>query len=63
VRRAGEPFQLFFTPQQVSAELTAAGYTSIEDLNPASLTARYFSNRGDSLALRGEMGHMLCAWL
>jgi methyltransferase (TIGR00027 family) len=63
VRRAGEPFQLFFTPQQVAAELTVAGYTSMEDLNPAALTAHYFANRGDSLALRGEMGHMLCAWI
>jgi len=63
VRRAGEPFQLFFTPEQAAAELTAAGYTRIEDLNPAAITARYFANRGDSLAVRGEMGHIVCAWL
>ena len=63
VRRAGEPFRLFFTPEQAAAELTAAGYTRIEDLNPAAITARYFANRNDSMAVRGEMGHIVCAWL
>jgi methyltransferase (TIGR00027 family) len=63
VRRAGEPFQLFFTPEQAAAELAAAGYRTIEDLNPAAITARYFSNRGDGLAIRGEMGHLVGAWL
>jgi len=63
VRRAGEPFRLFFTPAQIAAELTAAGYKTIEDLAPAAITARYFSNRGDSMAVRGEMGHLLCGWL
>jgi len=63
VRRAGEPFRLFFTPEQAAAELTAAGYTRIEDLNPTAITARYFANRNDSMAVRGEMGHIVCAWL
>jgi methyltransferase (TIGR00027 family) len=70
VRRAGEPFQLFFTPEQIAAELTVAGYTTIEDLNPAAITARYFAacpersrTGGDTLAIRGEMGHLVCAWL
>jgi methyltransferase (TIGR00027 family) len=63
VRRAGEPFRLFFTPAQIAAELTAAGYTTIEDLAPAAITARYFANRGDFMAVRGEMGHLLAAWL
>jgi methyltransferase (TIGR00027 family) len=63
VRRAGEPFQLFFTPSQAAAELSAAGYRTLEDLDAAAITARYFSNRGDGLAIRGEMGHLVCAWL
>jgi methyltransferase (TIGR00027 family) len=63
VRRAGEPFQLFFTPEQAAAELARAGYRTIEDLNPAAITARYFANRGDTLAIRGEMGHLVCSWL
>jgi methyltransferase (TIGR00027 family) len=63
VRRAGEPFQLFMTPEQTAAELTRTGYRTIEDLNPAAITARYFANRGDTLAIRGEMGHLVCAWL
>jgi len=63
VRRAGEPFQLFFTPEQAAAELTRAGYRTLEDLNPAAITSRYFANRGDGLAIRGEMGHLVCGWL
>jgi len=63
VRRASEPFQLFFSPEQAAAELIRAGYRSMEDLNPAALSARYFANRGDGMALRGEMGHMICAWM
>lgn len=63
VRRAGEPFQLFMSPEQAAAELTRAGYRTIEDLNPAAITVRYFANRGDILAIRGEMGHLICSWL
>jgi len=63
VRRAGEPFQLFFTPEQIAAELTTAGYQTIEDLGPTELTARYFANRQDSLAVRGNVGHLICGWL
>jgi methyltransferase (TIGR00027 family) len=63
VRRAGEPFRLFFTPETIAAELTHTGYRTIEDLGPAAITARYFTGRKDSMAVRGEMGHLLCAWL
>jgi methyltransferase (TIGR00027 family) len=63
VRRAGEPFQLFFTPEEIATEMAAVGFGRLDDLTPAALTARYFANRGDALALRGEMGHMVCGWV
>ena len=61
VQGAGEPFQLFFTPEEVAAELS--GFHSIEDLGSAEINARYFHGRTDQLALRGTAGRLLSAWL
>lgn len=60
VRQAGEPFQLFFTPQEIAAELAA--FHSIEDLGSTEINARYFTDRADSLRLLGAAGRLLCAW-
>jgi methyltransferase (TIGR00027 family) len=61
VEQAGEPFQLFFTPPEIAAEL--AGLHSIEDLGSAEINARYFHGRADQLAMRGSAGRLLSAWL
>jgi methyltransferase (TIGR00027 family) len=61
VALAGEPFQLFFTPAEIAAELSA--FRIIEDLGTPELNARYFTNRTDLLALRGTAGRLLSAWL
>ena len=61
VRLAGEPFQLFFTPEQMAAELS--GFLQVEDLGAAEVTARYFAGRNDQLAMRGTAGRLLSAWL
>ncbi len=61
VALAGEPFQLFFTPQEIAAELGA--FRKIEDVGAAEINARYFAGRGDSLGLRGSGGRLLSAWL
>jgi methyltransferase (TIGR00027 family) len=61
VEQAGEPFQLFFTPEQMATELSS--FRSIEDLGAAEINARYFEGRGDQLAMRGSAGRLLCAWL
>ncbi len=47
VRLAGEPFQLFFTPTEVAAELTA--FRNIEDIGSKEINDRYFANRTDNL--------------
>lgn len=61
VEKAGEPFQLFFTPAKMAAELS--GFHSLEDLGAAEINARYFGQRGDQLAMRGAAGRLVSAWL
>jgi methyltransferase (TIGR00027 family) len=60
VALAGEPFQLFFTPEEMAAELTA--FREVEDLDTGEINRRYFADRSDSLRLMGTAGHLLCAW-
>jgi methyltransferase (TIGR00027 family) len=60
VQLAGEPFQLFFTPGQIAAELK--GFREIEDIGSKEINARYFQGRTDQLAMRGTAGRLLCAW-
>jgi methyltransferase (TIGR00027 family) len=61
VQQAGEPFQLFFTPSEIAAELAA--FHTIEDLGTPEINARYFANRTDKLKLLGSAGRLLSAWL
>jgi methyltransferase (TIGR00027 family) len=61
VQLAGEPFQLFFTPPEIAAELGA--FRRLEDLGSSEINARYFTNRSDSLKLLGSAGRLLSAWL
>jgi methyltransferase (TIGR00027 family) len=61
VAQAGEPFQLFFTPEQLAEELEWLGLRVVEDLDGAAMTERYFAGRGDGLMLRGKGGRMCVA--
>jgi methyltransferase (TIGR00027 family) len=61
VQQAGEPFQLFFTPREVAAELNA--FYNLEDLGSPEINSLYFANRTDNLRLLGSAGRMLSAWL
>src|SRR3984885_6333687 len=60
VESIGEPFQLFFTPEEIAAEFTA--FPVIEDLDTTELNDRYFAGRTDPLSLTGRSGRMLSAW-
>lgn len=60
VRMAGEPFQLFFTPEQMRDELRA--FQKIEDLGGDVLNARYFAERTDGLRILGTAPRLLQAW-
>jgi methyltransferase (TIGR00027 family) len=61
VAMAGEPFQLFFTPESLAEELERWGMTVVEDLDGAAITARYFAGRPDGLLLRGKAGRICVA--
>jgi methyltransferase (TIGR00027 family) len=61
VEKAGEPFQLFFTPPEIAAELSR--FHNVEDLGAAEINARYFSGRSDDLRMLGTAARFLSAWL
>jgi methyltransferase (TIGR00027 family) len=61
VQLAGEPFQLFFTPTEIAAELTA--FRTLEDLGSSEINARYFAKRTDNLKLLGSAARLLSALL
>jgi len=58
VKLAGEPFQLFFMPEELKEELRTAGLEVVEDLDGAAMTARLFAGRSDGLLLRGKGGRV-----
>jgi len=64
VAAAGEPFQLFFTPESLEAELRGAGFREVEHTDSEQLNADYFRDRADGLRLPPEgMGMMATAWV
>jgi methyltransferase (TIGR00027 family) len=61
VEQAGEPFQLFFTPEEIAAEFSA--FPVIEDIGSAEINERYFGERSDQLRVRGSGPRFLSAHL
>lgn len=62
VAAAGEPFRLFFTPDQMEQELHAAGFNHVEQVGTARLNAMYFDGRADGLKLStNELGTLAFA--
>ena len=60
VESIGEPFQLFFTPEEMKMELVQ--FQRMEDLDAKELNARYFANRTDRLNLVGRSANIVSAW-
>jgi methyltransferase (TIGR00027 family) len=60
VRQAGEPFRLFFRPEEVAAEMR--DFREVEDLGSSEMNERYFAERSDRLRMVGEAGRLLSAW-
>ena len=58
VAGAGEPFQLFFTPEATRSEMAAAGMPVVQDLGSNDLSARYLAGRNDGLMLRGQAARL-----
>jgi len=64
VAAAGEPFQLFFTPDTLQAELARAGFHRFEQLDSDHLNHLYFNNRADGLKLSPvKLGMLATAWV
>jgi methyltransferase (TIGR00027 family) len=64
VAAAGEPFQLFFTPEEMEAELRGAGFQSMEQLDSDRLNELYFKDRADGLKLSAvKLGMLATAWV
>ena len=57
---AGEPWQSFFDPNSLLADLKAIGFTQTEDIGPDEINARFFVNRTDKLMV-GNFGHLMKA--
>lgn len=62
VEQAGEPFQLFFMPEEMNHELRSQGFNEIEELAAADINARYFTDRRDGLRLYGGTARLTTAW-
>jgi methyltransferase (TIGR00027 family) len=63
VAAVGEPFRLFFTPNQLELEFLQAGFARIENADSKQLNALYFAGRTDGLALPEEgLGMIATAW-
>ncbi|MFZ0393074.1 MAG: class I SAM-dependent methyltransferase [Terracidiphilus sp.] len=64
VAAAGEPFQLFFAPDQIDAELRQSGFRLIEQADHEKLNQLYFRDRADGLKLSPVgIGMMATAWV
>ena len=64
VAAAGEPFQLFFTPDQLEAEFARAGFHHVEQLDYEQLNERYFKDRADGLKLSPvKLAMLVTAWV
>jgi O-methyltransferase involved in polyketide biosynthesis len=64
VAAAGEPFQLFFTPEEMANELRQAGFKRFEQLDSDHLNELYFKDRADGLRLSPvKLGMLVTAWV
>jgi methyltransferase (TIGR00027 family) len=62
VARAGEPFRLFFAPEQLDEFLRGLGFRRIEQLAAKEINQKYFTGRKDGLRVAGAAGRIACAW-
>ena len=60
VESVGEPFRLFFSPDEVRYVLGA--FESIEDADDKELSRLYFAGRTGQVNLKGRSGHMIAAF-
>ena len=64
VAAAGEPLQLFFTPEELEKEVHAAGFSRIEQFDTDRMNEAYFKDRADGLKLSPvRVGMLATAWV
>jgi methyltransferase (TIGR00027 family) len=64
VAAAGEPFRLFFAPEELEQELRSAGFNRIEQADSDRLNELYFKDRADGLKLSPvRIGMLATAWV
>ena len=64
VSAAGEPFRLFFTPEQLEREIRVLGFRRIEQADTERLNELYFRDRADGLRLSPVgVGMLATAWV
>jgi methyltransferase (TIGR00027 family) len=64
VAAAGEPFRLFFEPEELEQELLRAGFHLVQHHTAEQLNEQYFANRGDGLKLPSPgLGRLATAWV
>jgi len=64
VAAAGEPFQLFFTAEELESEFHAIGFSRIEQVDSERLNELYFRNRADCLRISPVgIGMLATAWV
>jgi len=64
VAAAGEPFRLFFSPDELERALRGAGFRRVEQLDGGQLNERYFKGRTDGLKLPNPgLGMLATAWV
>lgn len=64
VAAAGEPFQLFFTAEELESELSHAGFHRLEQMGTEELNEAYFKSRADGLKLSpSRLGNLATGWI
>jgi methyltransferase (TIGR00027 family) len=64
VAAAGEPLQLFFTPDEMEAELRRAGFHRYEQVDSDQLNDLYFKGRTDGLKLSAvKLSRLVTGWV
>ncbi len=64
VAAAGEPLQLFFTPEEIEREARVAGFSRIEQFDTDRMNATYLKDRADGLKLSPvRVGMLATAWV
>lgn len=61
VAAAGEPFQSYFEPAELTERLRGLGFSYVEDLGAEEINLRYFANRADGLCVSGRLARLMTA--